>query len=289
MKKAAPKSDSTTRRDAKRKNERPKKRAAVSRHDGESSTNSWLNGALMTADLAYALTSPLLQSIESLLRLAAQVVGSDEASVITRDEQREGLKFLVATGQFAGDLKKISIPPGKGIAGFVFTTGQPMAVSDVSREQSFYAEVDQTIGHSTHTILATPLRVREETIGVLEFVNRVGVPPYEPFSPAEMDRAAQFADTIALLVDAHEQSNLIESFLRQVLAGAAAAEHQDLNAWISRVRAAPEHRELLALAMMLRDVAARGDAERKLCLDVLTAISRWTLHQSSSRQDFFIF
>lgn len=286
MKKPASKSGAKTSRGVKRQDERSRKRAAA-----KSPADGRLGDALTTVDLACTLTSPLLQSVESLLRLAAQVIGSDEASVITRDENSDGLKFLVATGQFAEDLKKISIPPGKGIAGFVFTTGQPMAVSDVSREQSFYAEIDQTIGHSTQTILATPLRVREETIGVLEFVNRSGEPPYEPFSPAEMDRAAGFADTIALLVDAHEQSNLIESFLRYALAGAKGTEHLDLRGWIESARAAPEHRELLALAMLLRDVAERGDPERKLCLEMLTAISRWTQQppSPSSRQDFFTF
>ncbi|MEJ7710325.1 MAG: GAF domain-containing protein [Pyrinomonadaceae bacterium] len=248
-----------------------------------------LEHALDIADVAYTLTSPLLQSIRSLLNLASQVINSDEASVITRDEKRAGLKFLVATGSFANELKKIRIPPGKGIAGFVFTTGQPLAVSDVSREESFYAEVDQVTGHSTRTILATPLRVREETIGVLEFVNRTGEPPYEPFSPMEMDQAAQFADTIALLVDAHEQANLVESFLTHALRGDVKTKKQNLNKWIVNLRAAPEHKELLLLAAMLRDVAAQGEEERRLCLDVLTAISRWTLKRSSPQSDFSSF
>lgn len=288
MKKATPMPDKTARRSATQKKAKPKKSAAQNRRADELFSREGLGDALIIADLAYTLTSPLLQSIESLLNLAAQLFASDEASVIIRDGKRPELKFLVATGRFAGDLKKMRIPHGKGIAGFVFTTGQPLAVSDASREESFYAEVDQATGHSTHTILATPLRVREETIGVLEFVNRVGEPPYEPFSPTEMDQAAQFADTIALLVDAHEQANLIESFLTHALTGVVEATPRDLHAWVNRLRAAPEHRELLSLAILLRDVATRGEDERKLCLDVLTAIARWT-QKPSPRQEFFAF
>lgn len=257
---------------------------AISPHAGDR-----LRNALTAIELAYALSSPLLQSIESLMALAARTLNAHEASVIVEDDKRQGgLRFLAATGDYADELKKMRIPPGKGIAGFVYTTGQSMAVADVKQERSFYSKVDQTTGHSTHTILATPLRVREETIGVLEFVNRVNLAPDAPFSPEEMDQAALFADSIALLVDAHQRTTVIESFFKQSLKGVVEGDDSgELRRWISGVRAAPEHRELLALAVMLRDVAARGDKERRLCSDVFTAIARWTEQCDSSEQTFF--
>ena len=58
-----------------------------------------------------------------------------------------------------------------------------MAVADVGQEDSFYAEVDKKTGYETQTILATPLRYNGEVIGVLEFINRIGEPPFEPFTP----------------------------------------------------------------------------------------------------------
>lgn len=248
-----------------------------------------LRAAFATIDVAHTLTSPLLRSIESLLQLSAQIIGSNEASVIVRDGTRGGLRFLAATGDFADDIKKMRIPPGKGVAGFVFTSGQPVAIADVSRDESFYDAVDQATGHSTQMMLATPLRVGEETIGVLEFINRSAGPPYVPFSPADMDRAAYFAETIALLVDAHEQAHLIESLLAQALQKAVAddVEKQNWQQWLSRVRAAPEHKELLSLAIALCDVAAQGEDERKLCQDVLGALSRWTHKRHATNQNFF--
>src|ERR1051325_5483701 len=240
-----------------------------------------LRATINAVEMAHALTSPLKRSIENLLRLAAQSVGSDEASVLVRDGNEGGLRFLVAIGEVADKLMTLRIPPGKGIAGFVFSSGQPMAVADVAQEETFYAEVDRAVGFSTQTILATPLRVEGEMVGVLEFVNREGSPPYKPFTPDEMDQAAHFADAIATLVDAHESAGLIETLFEQSAKSASAegVEAQSaagLRQWLRGIQAAPEHRDLLQMAVALRDVASRGDAERELCRDLLDALARVT-------------
>lgn len=254
-----------------------------------------LRDAIRAVDVATLMTSPLKRSIENLLHVAGDAMGSDEASVLVRDGNRGGLKFLVAIGEVADKLTKVRLPPGKGIAGFVFASGQPMAVADVAREETFYAEIDRATGYSTHTILATPLRVGDETVGVLEFVNRLGNPPYQPFTPDEMDKAAHFADAIATLVDAHETAGLVETlFERSIKAdGKSRAKSgkgkNELMDWLGRVRSAPEHRDLISLAVRLRDIAARGDAERALCREVLEALDRFTGKKSASGIGYFGF
>jgi transcriptional regulator with GAF, ATPase, and Fis domain len=255
-----------------------------------------LRDAVRAVDVANLLTSPLKHSIENLLRVAGDAMGSDEASVLVRDGNRGGLKFLAAIGEVADKLMKVRIPPGKGIAGFVFASGQPVAVADVARDETFYAEVDRATGYSTHTILATPLRVEGETVGVLEFVNRLGSPPYQPFTPDEMDKAAHFADAIATLVDAHETAGLVETlFERSVKANgqgkakSGGRKSDDLLKWLKKVRSAPEHRDLLLLAVRLRDITARGEQERALCRDVLEALDRFTGKKSASGAGYFSF
>lgn len=255
-----------------------------------------LRDAIRAVDVATLMTSPLKRSIENLLHVAGEAMGSDEASVLVRDGNRGGLKFLVAIGEVADKLTRVRLPPGKGIAGFVFASGQPMAVADVAREETFYAEVDRATGYSTHTILATPLRVEDETVGVLEFVNRLGSPPYQPFTPDEMDRAAHFADAIATLVDAHETAGLVETLFERSLksegksrAQGGKGQQNELLNWLGKVRSAPEHRDLLSLAVRLRDIASRGDAERALCREVLEALDRFTGKKSGSGIGYFGF
>ena len=266
------------------KSKQLKKRAGVSI---DSSYAAQLRSVIGAVDVADALTAPLKRSIDNLLRLAAAGVGSDEASVLVRDGNKGGLKFLVAIGEVADKLMKVRIPPGKGIAGFVFSSGQPMAVTDVAQEETFYAEVDRATGYSTQTILATPLRAGGEIVGVLEFVNRLGDPPYQPFSPDEMDKAAHYADAIATLVDAYEAAGLVELLFERMMGSGKGAKKVPVNGaelrqWLKKVRSAPEHRDLLLMAVSLRDIASRGDAERELCRDVLDALARYTDKSSAS-------
>lgn len=247
--------------------------------DLTSSTAARLRHAVDVVEVAESLTSPLTRSIENLLRLAAQTMGSDEASVLVRDGNKGGLRFLVAIGDVAEKLSRVRIPPGKGIAGFVFSSGQPLAVADVASEETFYAEVDRKTGYSTHTLLATPLRADGEMVGVLEFVNRIGDPPYDPFTPDEMDKAAHYAEAIATLVEAREAASLIETLFQRLLTQLGNAKRggdettEELRKWLDRTRSAPEHRDMIALAVLLREITARGDAERALAKRVLESLS----------------
>src|SRR5205085_1342981 len=236
-----------------------------------------IQAAVDSINLADSLAAPIRQAIDNVLQIAAETVGSADASVLIRDGRDGGLKFLVAVSELEEALLKIRIPPGKGIAGLVFSSGQPMAVNDVSSEGSFWSGADEAVGFKTVTLLATPLRSGNETIGVLEFVNRPGEPPYPPFTPEEMDRAARFADIIARLVDAYELGVLIESvFDRAVKTTSSSTEmRSDLREWLGSVDAPPEHRELLMLTICLTEIVSRGEAEREMCRDLLETILRF--------------
>lgn len=274
----------------------PARRGA--RDESPDAVRERLLAAVETVDVAHALTMPLIRSIEQILYIAARALGAGEASVIVRDEERGGLRFLVAIGAVADKLLDVWIPPGKGIAGFVFASGQPMAVADVHRESAFYDEIDRMTGYTTQTILATPLQTEGETVGVLEFINRLGNHPPEPYSPNEMDWAARFADTIAELVAAHERAGLVEMLFRRAVEHAAgtggatrgrrtraeaSSPADDMQRWLGEVRAAPEHRELLSLAVSLREIAGRGEAERRLCRDIIDSLARWAGERLPSR------
>jgi sigma-B regulation protein RsbU (phosphoserine phosphatase) len=240
------------------------------------------------------LSAPLKQGIDEILQVAADSVGSADASVLIRDGNEGGLRFLLAVSELEDKLLKIRIPPGKGIAGLVFSSGQPMAVNDVSAEGSFWSKADKETGFKTITLLATPLRTGNETIGVLEFVNRPGEPPYPPFTPEEMDRAAHFADTIAHLLNSYELAVLVESLFNRtikttVTSGESGEVDNELREWLKSNDAAPEHRDLLLLAVSLREIVGRGQAEREMCRDLLETLARFTAKNSASSSSYFNF
>jgi signal transduction protein with GAF and PtsI domain len=244
-----------------------------------------LRKIIETIDVANALTDPLTKSIENLLKLSADSLKSEDASVIIRDGDEGDLKFLTAIGKVADRLIGLKIPSGKGIAGFVFSSGQPMAIADAGQEKSFYAEVDKQTGYSTQTILATPLRYNDEIIGVLEYVNRLGEPPYEAFTPFEMDKAALFAEAIASLVNAFESAKLFGELNEKLMNDDEQSGFAEVRNWLKNIRTTSEHREMLDLAILVREIASRGESERTLCREILEAVSH---HSRSSNETSYL-
>ena len=235
-----------------------------------------------TIDVANALTEPLTKSIENLLELSAASMKSEEASVIVRNGDEGDMIFLLATGKVADQLTGMIIPAGKGIAGFVFSSGQPMAIADVGQEEAFYAEVDRQTGYTTQTLLATPLRYNGEIIGVLEYVNRTGDPPFEAFTPFEMDKAALFADAIASLVNAYESAMLLQELSKKVLTADKATDFTEARGWLREIRGGSGYREMIDLAILVREIAGRGAAERALCREILESVASYTKDNSET-------
>lgn len=241
-------------------------------------------------DVSKSLTAALRLGIDELLIRANTAMNSAVASVLVRDEEGGGLKFLTATSGVTEELLALRLPPGAGIAGLVISTHQPMAVADVSQEGSFWSEADRRTGFRTVTILATPLAVDEDLVGVLEFVNRPGEPPYPPFKPNEMDRAARYAEPIARLVDAYEIAELIEQLVnvsvRNALTMSSAQKVDAQREWLADNCMASSRRDLLSLWLSVQDVANAGDAERRLCRQILESMAEFARSHKGQISDF---
>jgi signal transduction protein with GAF and PtsI domain len=258
------------------------RRESSSMPDEKDNLEEKLRSIIETVDVANALTAPLTVSIENLLKISAAEINSEEASVLVRDGDAGDLRFLSAIGKVAEHLKTLKVPAGKGIAGFVFSSGQPMALTDVGEEDSFYAEVDKQTGYSTQTILATPLRHDGEVIGVLEYVNRVGEPPYEPYTAAEMDKVALFAEAVASLVNAYESAKLFQDLGDKMLSAPEKLKFEEMREWINNLRETTEHKEMIELALIVRELAGRGDRERQMCREILESILRYSENEAET-------
>ncbi len=269
----------------------PNETARTDGSGGKKSLSAQMDEVVNRIDVSNSLTIPLRRAIDDLLLLAADTVNAAVASVLVRDGDEGGLKFLTATSGVSEELLALRLPPGAGIAGLVFSTTQPMAVGDVSQEGSFWSEADRRTGFKTVTLLATPLRAEGEMVGVLEFVNRPGEPPYPSFTPAEMDNGSRFADEIARLVDAYEIAQLVESLfdysvkesLQQL---APNARQRDLRQWLEQTPVAPGHRDLVIMWASLRDIVGRGAAEREFCRDLLELTARFVKGRSGDGGSF---
>ncbi len=70
------------------------------------------------------------------------------------------------------DLLGHRLPAGSGIVGRAVTTGAPVIENDVKHSAGWSREVDVQTGFDTRAVLAVPLHVKDNVIGVIEVINR---------------------------------------------------------------------------------------------------------------------
>lgn len=127
---------------------------------------------------------------------AVTALEAQAASIALYDATTDRLVFRAASGPAAGDIVGMAIEPGVGIAGYVFTTGQPLAVADVTADPRFERSVAEATGHVPSTLLAVPLSDETGTLGVLEVLDRHG----GTFTLRDLDVATSIAGVATLAV-----------------------------------------------------------------------------------------
>ena len=90
-------------------------------------------------------TSLLTQILESATRLTA----GEASSLILKNEEDGKLYFEIALGPKGRDIKKFSLNPGEGIAGWVADHNQSLIVNDVETDSRFYGDISKSIDFPT--------------------------------------------------------------------------------------------------------------------------------------------
>jgi signal transduction histidine kinase len=110
--------------------------------------------------------------LQTIISEATELTNSELSSILEYDESAEELRFL-AMQWFERDLlQPMSVPLEGSAAGWVFRRSQPLIIQDVRADQRHFKVVDQATNHSTHSLVAVPLIVRGEIVGVLEALNK---------------------------------------------------------------------------------------------------------------------
>ncbi len=94
------------------------------------------------------------------------------ASVALRDEASNEVWFAAAFGEGSEAVIGLRMELGQGLAGWVAQSGQPVIVPDVTKDPRFFAEVDESSGFRTRSILCVPLQTKGQTIGAIEVMNK---------------------------------------------------------------------------------------------------------------------
>jgi diguanylate cyclase (GGDEF)-like protein len=155
---------------------------------------------LATIEFSKALVSAydmetLLTAVLSRIR---GIIPAKNWSLLLIDPQSQELYFAVVVGLAPEKVKDIRLKPGEGIAGTVAQTGKPIFIPDVGHDPRFAARVDTQTGFDTRSIIALPLLIRGEVIGVFEVVN---VEEERFFREKYLPHLTILADYVAIAVD----------------------------------------------------------------------------------------
>ncbi|MFH1563134.1 MAG: HD domain-containing phosphohydrolase [Nitrospirota bacterium] len=117
-------------------------------------------------------TMDLDELLTKIMEGAKQICDVKADSILLLDKKKNELYFRIALGEKGEEIKKIVLPIGEGIAGWVAKSGQPLIINDVSLDPRFSKKVDETIKLETKSILCVPIKFKEEILGVLEVLNK---------------------------------------------------------------------------------------------------------------------
>jgi len=157
-------------------------------------------------ELGKALTSSLQleQVLRTIMEKLDEFLHPDTWSLLLVDQAKQELYFELAIGKNAQPLKDMRIKIGEGIAGWVAQTQQAVIVADVSTDTRFLAQMDEKTKTETRSIVAVPVRFRDNCLGVIELINCVGVEGFNDRDLALLEALADFA-AIALENARHVQ------------------------------------------------------------------------------------
>jgi diguanylate cyclase (GGDEF)-like protein len=151
-------------------------------------------------ELGKALTSSLQldQVLRTIMEKINEVLRPDTWSLLLMDAEKGELYFQIATGKGADALKDVRIKPGQGVAGWVAQTGEVVVVPDTTKDSRFFAQVDEQTKMETRSIVAVPVRFRDQCLGVIELINCFGA---DGFSQRDLAFLEALADYAAIAIE----------------------------------------------------------------------------------------
>jgi Nif-specific regulatory protein len=128
---------------------------------------------------------------------AARLCDAESSSLILVDKETDTLYFAVALGPKGLEAKHFVINKGEGIAGWVVQHNEPVVLSDAENDERHLFSISKEIGYICKTMLAVPMSVKGECIGVIEIINKKNG---QLFSDDDLEWLEIFANQAAIAV-----------------------------------------------------------------------------------------
>lgn len=164
--------------------------------------------ALITSTLD--VNEVLNQVMDTVIRLT----GAERGYIMLKNKETGELEFRVARGMAQEQLDQNEFIVSRTIVNRVAESGDPVLTDNASADERFQGQ-ESIVGFALRSILAVPLRSREDVVGVIYCDNRIVAGLFRQHElnllTAFADQAAVAIDNARLFADARAQLNEVTS------------------------------------------------------------------------------
>ena len=171
---------------------------------------------LLDVSVALNASGDTAQLLDYIARTTTDVLGCEAASILLLDETTGALRFEATTGEAGTALRGTEVPLRESLAGLVFRENRILHAADAEADARRFSDADDATGFVTRTMLAVPMRIDGQPVGVLQALNAHAGP---------FDRA----DAEALLIIASQAAVAIRNARHEAALQRAHARLADLD------------------------------------------------------------
>jgi len=175
--------------------------------------------------------------LEATIRGIREILHVESVSLVLVDEEIGGLIFRKTFSPKQGWITGRTIQPEEGIVGYVVQSGEPKLVNNVERDPHFSAIVDEETGFTSRAILCVPLRIRDQVIGAIEVINKLG----GAFTEQDLELLQAMAASVAVAVDNASLYSELADFAKELERSQAQLVQAEKMAAIGRLAASIAH------------------------------------------------
>jgi Nif-specific regulatory protein len=141
--------------------------------------------------------SDLNSLLTQILSSATRLCGGDASSLLLVNKETQKLYFEVALGIADAAVKHFTVKMGEGVAGWVALHNKSVIMNDAENDKRHQKDIAKQINYPSKTILAVPMRVKDECLGVIEIINKK---EGKSFTQEDMDWLEIFANQAGIAV-----------------------------------------------------------------------------------------
>ncbi|WP_239027009.1 sensor domain-containing diguanylate cyclase [Geomonas oryzisoli] len=159
-----------------------------------------------------SLTDTLLQIdskdllYESILKIASELIDATQGSIMLIDKDGVGMQIVFTLGMTLNIARCLQLKVGKGIAGMVAKTGQPLLVNDVEKDSR--VAMTNRLRFKSKSLICIPLKLKNKVIGVLNLSDKKNL---RPFTHSDLMLLTSFANLASLMI---ERTEVLEESVR---------------------------------------------------------------------------